>query len=64
MNANVKNTLNAKAPLASPSFTGTPTVAANTTTGSNSGMLRNIYISTSTPSGTAVNGSIWIKYKS
>lgn len=50
----------AKAPINSPTFTGTPTVAANSTTGA---MLRNIYISTSNPSGTATNGSIWIKYK-
>ncbi len=50
----------AKAPINSPAFTGTPTVAANSTTGA---MLRNIYISTSNPSGTAANGSIWIKYK-
>lgn len=50
-----------KAPINSPTFTGTPTVEANSTTGA---MLRNIYISTSNPFGTAVNGSIWIKYKS
>lgn len=58
--AGFKNAINAKAPLASPAFTGTPTVAANSTTGA---MLRNIYISTSNPSGTAPDGSIWIKYK-
>lgn len=54
------SSISAKAPINSPAFTGTPTVEANSTTGA---MLRNIYISTSNPFGTAVNGSIWIKYK-
>lgn len=58
--AGFKNAINAKAPLASPAFTGTPTVAANSTSGA---MLRNIYISTANPSGTVPDGSIWIKYK-
>lgn len=60
MNANVKSSLDAKAPLASPEFTGTPTVAAAT---SGTKMLRNIQISTASPSGTVTNGTIWIKYK-
>lgn len=58
--SNIKSSLDAKAPLASPSFTGTPTVAASTLS---SAMVRNIRISTSAPSGTATNGTIWIKYK-
>lgn len=48
------------ASMDSPIFTGTPTVAENNSTDA---FLRNIKISTSSPSGTAANGTIWIKYK-
>lgn len=60
LTTNVKTALNSKAPLASPIFSGKPTVAANNVS---DGMIRNIYISTSAPAGNAPNGSIWIKYK-
>ena len=52
--------LNAKAPLASPTFTGTPKTAANTNY--TTAQLRNITLSTADPSGGS-NGDIWIKYK-
>lgn len=55
-----KTELNAKAPLASPTFTGTPTTAANTSY--TTAQLRNITLSTADPSGGS-NGDIWIKYK-
>lgn len=55
-----KTELNAKAPLASPTFTGTPTTAANTNY--TTAQLRNITLSTADPSGGS-NGDIWIKYK-
>lgn len=61
MTTNVKSAINSKANIASPIFTGKPTVADNN---SSDGMLRNIYISTSAPAGNAPNGSIWIRYKS
>lgn len=56
----LKSELNAKAPLASPTFTGTPTTAANTNY--TTAQLRNITLSTADPSGGS-NGDIWIKYK-
>ena len=59
-----KNELNsaisAKAPLASPSFTGAPKVAAETDY--TTAKLRNITLSTADPS-SGSNGDIWIKYK-
>lgn len=55
-----KTELNAKAPLASPTFTGTPATAANTNY--TTAQLRNITLSTADPSGGS-NGDIWIKYK-
>lgn len=51
--------LSAKAPLASPSFTGTAKVAAGTDY--TTAKLRNITLSTENPSGGS-NGDIWIKY--
>ena len=51
--------LNAKAPLASPSFTGTAKVAAGTDY--TTAKLRNITLSTADPSGGS-NGDVWIKY--
>ena len=51
--------LNAKAPLASPSFTGTAKVAPGTDY--TTAKLRKITLSTADPSG-GNNGDIWIKY--
>lgn len=55
-----KTELNTKAPLASPTFTGTPMTAANTNY--TTAQLRNITLSTTEPVGGS-NGDIWIKYK-
>ena len=55
-----KSELDPLAPLASPTFTGTPTTAANTNY--TTAQLRNITLSTADPSGGS-NGDIWIKYK-
>ena len=56
----INGSLGAKAPLASPSFTGTAKVAAGTDY--TTAKLRNITLSTADPSGGS-NGDIWIKYK-
>ena len=56
----INDSLSAKAPLASPSFTGTAKVAAGTDY--TTAKLRNITLSTASPSG-GNNGDIWIKYK-
>ena len=56
----INGSLSAKAPLASPSFTGTAKVAAGTDY--TTAKLRNITLSTASPSG-GNNGDIWIKYK-
>lgn len=49
------------APLASPTFTGTPTTNNTTTM---TAMLRNITISTSEPTSTdGNNGDIWLVYE-
>ena len=56
----INSSLNTKAPLASPSFTGTAKVAAGTDY--TTAKLRNIILSTADPSGGS-NGDIWIKYK-
>ena len=56
---NVANSVNTKAPIASPAFTGTATVAAGTNY--TTAKLRNIVLSTADPSG-GNNGDIWIKY--
>lgn len=56
----LNNTINTKAPLASPTFTGTAKATGNTNY--TTAQLRNITISTSNPSG-GNNGDIWIKYK-
>ena len=56
----LNNTINTKAPLASPTFTGTATVAAGTDY--TTAKLRNVILSTANPSG-GNNGDIWIKYK-
>lgn len=56
----LNNEIAAKAPLSSPSFTGSATVAAGTDY--TTAKLRNITLSTSDPSGGS-NGDIWIKYK-
>ena len=55
----INGSLSAKAPLASPSFTGTAKVAAGTDY--TTAKLRNITLSTADPSGGS-NGDIWIKY--
>lgn len=55
-----KTELNAKASLASPTFTGTPKTSANTNY--TTAQLRNVILSTADPSGGS-NGDIWIKYK-
>ena len=55
----INSSLSAKAPLASPSFTGTAKVAAGTDY--TAAKLRNITLSTADPSGGS-NGDIWIKY--
>ena len=56
----INSSLNTKAPLVSPSFTGTAKVAAGTDY--TTAKLRNIILSTADPSGGS-NGDIWIKYK-
>ena len=56
----INGSLSAKAPLASPSFTGTAKVAAGTDY--TTAKLRNITLSTADPSGGS-NGDVWIKYK-
>ena len=56
----LNNTINTKAPLASPIFTGTAKVAAGTDY--TTAKLRNVILSTANPSG-GNNGDIWIKYK-
>ena len=56
----LNNTINTKAPLASPTFTGSATVAAGTDY--TTAKLRNVILSTADPSG-GNNGDIWIKYK-
>ena len=56
------NAVNAKAPLASPTFTGTPKTSANTNY--TTAQLRNVILSTADPtSSDGNNGDIWIKYK-
>ena len=55
----INSSLSAKAPLASPSFTGTAKVAAGTDY--TTAKLRNITLSTADPSG-GNNGDVWIKY--
>ena len=55
----INDSLSAKAPLASPSFTGTAKVAAGTDY--TTAKLRNITLSTADPSGGS-NGDVWIKY--
>ena len=56
----LNNSINTKAPLTSPTFTGTATVAAGTDY--TTAKLRNVILSTANPSG-GNNGDIWIKYK-
>lgn len=56
----LKTEVDAKAPLASPAFTGSATVAAGTDY--TTAKLRNVILSTANPSG-GNNGDIWIKYK-
>ena len=56
----LNNEIAAKAPLASPAFTGSATVAAGTDY--TTAKLRNVILSTGNPSG-GNNGDIWIKYK-
>ena len=56
----LKTAVDAKAPLASPAFTGSATVAAGTDY--TTAKLRNVILSTENPSG-GNNGDIWIKYK-
>lgn len=56
----LNNTINTKAPLSSPAFTGSATVAAGTDY--TTAKLRNVILSTANPSG-GNNGDIWIKYK-
>ena len=55
----INSSLSAKAPLASPSFTGTAKVAEGTDY--TTAKLRNITLSTADPSGGS-NGDVWIKY--
>lgn len=51
-----------KAPLASPTFTGTPKVSANTNY--TTAQIRNVIFSTADPTASdGNNGDIWIKYK-
>ena len=57
--SSLANTVNSKAPLASPTFTGTAKATGNTNY--TTAQLRNITISTEDPSGGS-NGDIWIKY--
>lgn len=56
----LNNSISTKAPLASPAFTGSATVAASTDY--TTAKLRNVILSTANPSG-GNNGDIWIKYK-
>lgn len=57
-----KAEVEAKAPLASPTFTGTPKTSANTSY--TTAQLRNVILSTADPtSSDGNNGDIWIKYK-
>ena len=56
----LNNEIAAKAPLASPTFTGTVKVTAGTDY--TTAKLRNVILSTANPSG-GNNGDIWIKYK-
>jgi len=57
----VDNLLSPKAPLASPAFTGAPTVA--TGTDYTTAKLRNVILSTADPTaGDGNNGDVWIKY--
>ena len=56
----LNNSISTKAPLASPTFTGTAKVAASTDY--TTAKLRNVILSTANPSG-GNNGDIWIKYK-
>lgn len=56
----LNNSISTKAPLASPAFTGSATVAAGTDY--TTAKLRNVILSTENPSG-GNNGDIWIKYK-
>lgn len=56
---NVTSSLSAKAPLASPTFTGTTTVASPTSAGSIG--VRQVTVSTSAPSGGA-DGDVWLVY--
>lgn len=56
----LKTAVDAKAPLTSPAFTGSATVAAGTDY--TTAKLRNVILSTANPSG-GNNGDIWIKYK-
>ena len=56
----LNNSINTKAPLASPTFTGSAKVAAGTDY--TTAKLRNVILSTANPSG-GNNGDIWIKYK-
>ena len=59
-NKALKTEIDTKAPLASPTFTGTAKVAAGTDY--TTAKLRNVILSTADPSGGS-NGDIWIKYK-
>ena len=56
----LNNSISTKAPLASPTFTGSATVAAGTDY--TTAKLRNVILSTANPSG-GNSGDIWIKYK-
>ena len=56
----LNNSISTKAPLASPTFTGTAKVTAGTDY--TTAKLRNVILSTGNPSG-GNNGDIWIKYK-
>ena len=56
----LNNSINTKAPINSPSFTGAAKVAAGTDY--TTAKLRNVILSTADPSGGS-NGDIWIKYK-
>lgn len=57
--AALKSSVDNKAPITSPTFTGTPKTSANTSY--TTAQLRNITLSTANPSGGS-NGDIWIKY--
>ena len=56
----LENAIASKAPVNSPTFTGTAKATGNTNY--TTAQLRNITISTADPSGGS-NGDIWIKYK-